>query len=106
MFFLQAIAFIISLLLVASLNIKLPFPLGLYVFKTLTAMFFFIAGNIVFGCNTFAPKKASSDASAKLTCSFVFAFFTTLGSAVIIPSASVHIWISFAFIAAPIMAAV
>ena len=48
------------------------------------------AGRIVLGCSTFAPKYASSDASANDRCGTRRAAGTTRGSAVSIPATSVQ----------------
>ena len=59
------------------------------------------AGAIVFGCSTFAPNDASSDASSNRICSMSRAPLTTRGSAVSMPSTSVQISIASACSAAP-----
>ena len=64
------------------------------------------AGWIVLGCSTFAPKYASSAASAYDRLGMVRAPRTTRGSAVCTPLTSVQIWISPAPSAAPTRAAV
>jgi hypothetical protein len=64
-----------------------------------------IAGRIVLGCNTFAPKYASSDASPNDRCATTRGSRTTLGSAVSMPSTSVQIWISATPRPAPMIAA-
>src|SRR3989344_1967983 len=105
MFFLHAIAFITLLLpLLALLKIVVPGRSGLKVFNTLTGMFLFIAGSMDFGCSTLAPKYANSEASANEILPMVFALLAILGSVVNMPSTSVHICISSAFIALPIIA--
>jgi len=55
----------------------------------------------VFGCSTFAPNDASSDASSNAICSMSRAFETMRGSDVSMPSTSVHISIASAWTAAP-----
>ena len=65
-----------------------------------------MAGSKVLGCRTFAPKYASSDASAYDSVGTVRALLTTRGSAVMTPGTSVQIWISRASSAAPTRAAV
>src|SRR2546430_6478877 len=64
-----------------------------------------IAGWMVLGCSTLAPKYASSAASAYDKLGTVRAPGTTRGSAVSTPLTSVQIWISRASSAAPIRAA-
>ena len=64
------------------------------------------AGIIVGGYITFAPKKESSIASVYDNSGKENAFFTILGSAVIIPFTSVQISISLALRADPNIAAV
>src|SRR2546430_1203904 len=54
-------------------------------------MFFWIAGSTVAGCNTLAPKYASSAASSKLMTLMRCASGQILGSVVRIPSTSVQI---------------
>ncbi len=70
-----------------------------------TGMFRATAGWIVAGCSTFAPKYASSDASANDSCGTTCTSATTRGSAVSMPSTSVQIWISVAPRHAPKIAA-
>ena len=68
-------------------------------------MFFDTAGRIVLGCSTFAPKYASSEASAKDICGTTRGWGTMRGSAVSMPSTSVQIWISARSRQAPKIAA-
>src|SRR6266480_3603061 len=65
-----------------------------------------VAGSIVLGCRTLAPKYASSAASAYERRGMGRAPGTTRGSAVRTPLTSVQIWISRAASAAPTSAAV
>src|SRR5688500_15790601 len=74
-------------------------------FRIRTGMLRATAGWMVEGCSTFAPKYASSDASANDRCGTTCGFFTMRGSAVSMPSTSVQIWISPAPGLAPTMAA-
>jgi len=84
---------------------RVPVEFGRREFNTTTGIFFWTAGRIVLGCNTFAPKYASSEASLYEIVFNFFAFGVICGSAVSMPSTSVQIWISSAFNAAPIIAA-
>ena len=70
-----------------------------------TGMFFDTAGRIVLGWSTFAPKYASSEASANDRQGTTRGCGTMRGSAVSIPSTSVQIWISSASSDAPKIAA-
>jgi hypothetical protein len=82
-----------------------PANSGRKLFRTRIGMPFPIAGTIVAGCSTLAPKKASSAASAKESVGTKRASGTMRGSALITPSTSVQIWISAAPSAAPKIAA-
>ncbi len=82
-----------------------PGASGLMVLRMRTGMFLAAAGWMDFGCSTFAPKYASSAASANERYGTSFGPSTTRGSAVSMPSTSVQIWISSASSAAPMSAA-
>ena len=84
---------------------SVPALSGLREFRIRTGIFLATAGRIVLGCSTFAPKYASSDASANESCDTSRGSGTTLGSAVSIPSTSVQIWISATPTHAPKIAA-
>src|ERR1041385_7244545 len=68
-------------------------------------IFISIAGNIVLGCRTFAPKYDNSSASSNERELIFMGEDTTRGSDVRIPSTSVQICTSSECIAAPIMEA-
>ena len=84
---------------------SVPGAVGLSVLRMPTGMPFSTAGLMVAGWRTFAPKYASSAASAKLTSGSTFALRTTRGSTVSMPSTSVQIWMASAGRAAPMMEA-
>jgi hypothetical protein len=74
-----------------SAVIFVPVTSGRRELRIRTGMFIATAGRIVLGCNTFAPKYASSEASANESCGTSRGSETTRGSAVSIPSTSVQI---------------
>ena len=86
-------------------TMRVPSTSGFREFSTRTGTFPSIAGSIVRGCSTRAPKQASSDASANDSRGRRRASGTTDGSAVMTPSTSVQIWISSAPTPAPAMEA-
>jgi len=102
----EEIPFIKPLPLPDSLQIKVPLWAGLNVFFTSIGISFAIAGCIVAGNITLAPKWVISIASLYESCSMLCASLTNRGSAVITPSTSVHISIASALSAAPNIEAV
>ena len=82
-------------------EINVPGCDGLKVFFILIGIFFSMAGIIVLGWITLAPKYDISAASRYEISDSTFAPFTYRGSAVITPSTSVHIQISSLSSAAP-----
>ncbi len=86
--------------------IDVPCNLGRFELRMSTGILSSIAGRRVLGCNTFAPKYASSDASWNDISRTRNAFFTMFGSAVRMPSTSVQISINYAFSTAPTIEAV
>ena len=82
---------------------RVPGPSGRREFRIRTGMARASAGWIVFGCSTFAPKYASSAASANDSCGTSCGAGYTRGSAVSMPSTSVQIWISSAARPAPMI---
>ena len=89
----------------ACAMIAVPCDDGRREFNTRTGMFLLIAGRMVSGCSTRAPKYASSDASMNDITLIRCASGTIDGSAVRIPSTSVQIWISSASRSDPMSAA-
>src|SRR5205823_3872053 len=89
-----------------SETINVPSTSGRREFRIRTGMFFSMAGNTVAGWSTFAPKYANSAASVNEQTLTRWASEMTVGSAVSMPSTSVHIWISSALIPAPTIDAV
>ena len=81
--------------------INVPGASGLNVLRIRTGMLRAAAGWMLLGCSTFAPKYASSAASANDSDGTRRVDSTTRGSAVSMPSTSVQIWISSAPSAAP-----
>ncbi len=75
-------------------------------FSTHTGMLFCIAGRMVAGCSTFAPKYASSAASSKLIVFTRSASGQMRGSVVMMPFTSVQISIAPARSPPPTSAAV
>ncbi len=68
--------------------IKVPFP-SLKLDKTLTGTLYLLANSTALVCITFAPCPASSSISSIVIESNFFAFETTFGSVVKMPSTSV-----------------
>ena len=101
---LAATALIVPFSTVFEINV--PDAFGCNAFKRRTGMFFSLAGRMQVGCSILAPKCANLAASSKFNCLTGAVSLTNRGSLLCIPSISVHICISSAWIAAPIREAV